>query len=135
MPKKLNDTQIAELVYKHANGTSISTLAKEYHLNWETVKRYINDNRELREKSEAIKNETILEWITNNSNELAGLLDDIKANLRDKIKDASVRELFGGLKILTDLGINLKTEKPQGDQKQDEITLEFVDTRGDVDNG
>lgn len=135
MPKKLNDTQIAELVYKYANGTSITTLAKEYGIDWTTCKRYLNNARELQEECKAIKNETILEWITNNSNELAGLLDDIKTNLRDKIKDASVRELFGGLKILTDLGINLKTEKPQGDQKQDEITIEFVDNSGDIDNG
>ncbi|MBP3495507.1 MAG: hypothetical protein J6K52_04800 [Clostridia bacterium] len=79
-PKKLNDTQIAELVFKHTNGTSISALAKEYEIGWETAKRYIDSNGKIREQSETIKNETITEWIKNNSSDLAGLLDDIKAH-------------------------------------------------------
>ena len=40
MPKKLNDTQVLEIVTKHANGTSISALAREYKLLRNTVKSY-----------------------------------------------------------------------------------------------
>ncbi len=79
-PKKLNDTQIAELVFKHTNGTSISALAKEYEIDWTTCKRYIEKSRNLQEECKTIKNETITEWIKNNSSDLVGLLDDIKAH-------------------------------------------------------
>lgn len=110
---KLNDTQIAELVMKHANGTSISALSKEYEIGRDTVRRYITNNAEIHQKCATIKNETITEWIKNNSSDLAGLLDEIKTEIRGKIKGASVKELFGGLKILTDLGVNAsKNEKP-----------------------
>lgn len=130
MPNKLNDIQIAELVYKHSTGTSVSALAKEHELSRTTITRYLKENAELEQKCADKKVETITEWIKSNSSELTGLLDDITSNLKGKLKDASVRELFGGLKILTDLGINLKGNKPQGDDKQDEITIEFVDNSG-----
>ncbi len=127
-PKKLNDTQIAELVFKHTNGTSISALAKEYDIDWTTCKRYIEKSRELQEECKTIKNETITEWIKNNSSDLAGLLDDIKAELKGKIKDASVKELLGGLKILTDLGINVKSVFDSEEKTEKGIKFEFVDT-------
>ncbi|MBQ8393207.1 MAG: hypothetical protein IJX51_05485 [Clostridia bacterium] len=55
MPKKLNDSQIAELIMKHTNGTSISALAKEYRIDWTTCKRYIDNARDLQEKCNTIK--------------------------------------------------------------------------------
>ena len=128
MPKKLNDTQIAELVMKHSNGTSMSALAKEYEIGRNTVKRYLSNEAELEQKCNAIKNETITEWIKNNSSDLAGLLDTIKEELRGKIKGASVKELFGGLKILTDLGVNAKDVFGSGEKDQKGIKFEFVDT-------
>jgi transposase len=131
VPKKLNDTQIAELIMKHTNGTSISALAKEYRIGRNTAKRYIDSGAELKQKCTAIKNETITEWIKNNSSDLSGLLDDIKGELKVKIKNASVKELFGGLKILTDLGINVsKNDTPSTDETKDEITVEIVDNSG-----
>ena len=49
MPTKLNDTQVLELVTKHANGTSISALTERYSVEWRTIKKYI-------EYKNAIKN-------------------------------------------------------------------------------
>ncbi len=128
MPNKLNDVQITELVMKHANGTSISALAREYKVSRTSITRYLKENAEIEQKCASIKNETITEWIKNNSNDLAGLLDEIKTALRRKIKGASVKELFGGLKILTDLGLNVKDvfDDPNKDEKG--IKFEFVDT-------
>lgn len=128
VPKKLNDTQVQSLVLEHANGTSISALAKKYKIDWNTAKKYIENSREIQEEFKTIKNETITEWIKNNSSDLAGLLDDIKEALRGKIKDASVKELFGGLKILTDLGINAKDVFGGGEKDQKGIKFEFTDT-------
>lgn len=128
MPKKLTDTQIAELVFKRSLGTSISALSKEYQIDWTTCKRYLDNAREMQEKCKTIKNETIAEWIKNNSSDLAGLLDDIKEALRGKIKGASVKELFGGLKILTDLGINAKDVFGGGEKDEKGIKFEFTDT-------
>ena len=50
MPKKVNDTQVLELVTRYANGTSISTLAKDYRVSRKTVGRYINNNADLLQK-------------------------------------------------------------------------------------
>lgn len=50
MPKKLNDTQVLEKATKHANGTSISTLAKDFRVSRKTVGRYINNNADLLQK-------------------------------------------------------------------------------------
>ena len=44
VPKKLNDKQVSELVIEHANGTSISALAKKYGIARNTVKAYISSN-------------------------------------------------------------------------------------------
>lgn len=128
MPKKLNDTQIAELIVKHTNGTSISALAKEYGLSRNTVKVYLAENKSVEQELTTIKNETITEWIKSNSNNLTGLLDDITTNLKGKIKDASIKELFGGLKILTDLGMNAKDVFGAKEKDEKGIKFEFTDT-------
>ena len=128
MPNKLNDVQIAEMVMKHTTGTSISALAREYEVSRTSITRYLKENAELEQKCTAIKSETITEWIKNNSSDLAGLLDTIKEELRGKIKGASVKELFGGLKILTDLGMNVKDIFGSGEKDEKGIKFEFVDT-------
>ena len=130
MPTKLNDTQLLEIVTKYANGTSISALAKDYEVSRPTITKYIEKNAELLQKITDKKEESIAQWLETHKSDLTGILDQITQLLPNKLKEASARELFGGLKILTDLGINLKTDKPQGDDKQDEITIEFVDNSG-----
>jgi hypothetical protein len=130
VPKKLNDTQIAELVFKHTNGTSISALAKEYGIGWETAKNYIVNNREIQEKSETIKNETITQWLESHKGDLTSILDQITKLLPEKLSKASVKELFGGLKILTDLGVNINKDG-DGTDEPISVNITFADTSGD----
>ena len=59
MPKKLNDTQVLEIVTKHANGTSISALAREYGIARTTITRYIEQNADLLQKCAKKKEETV----------------------------------------------------------------------------
>lgn len=129
MPTKLNDTQIAEIVYKHTNGTSISALAKEYKVKWETIKRYIDNSRDIVEKAENIKNQTVTEWLKANSMRIQGLLDMCIDLLPKQLNKANARDLVGALKILTETSIN--NVEGRGDTNPNEepttITVEIVD--------
>ena len=129
LPKKLNDTQVLEIVTKHANGTSISALAKEYKIDWNTCKKYITDSRDIHENIKTIKNETITQWLESNKSKLTGILNQITDLLPEKLKNANARALFGGLKILTDLGVNINKDG-NGDNGESEkgITFIFTDT-------
>ena len=106
MPKKLNDTQIAEIVFKHTNGTSISALAKEYGIGRNTVKRYIDNESVLEQECNAIKNETVTEWIKANSSRIQGILDLCIDLLPKKLKEASTRDIVGAIKVLTETTVN-----------------------------
>ena len=106
MPKKLNDTQVVELVTKHTNGTSISALAKEYKIDWTTCKRYIDNARDLQEQCKTIKNETVTEWIKANSSRIQGILDLCIDLLPKKLKEASTRDIVGAIKVLTETTVN-----------------------------
>jgi Mor family transcriptional regulator len=138
VPKKLNDTQIAELIMKHTNGTSISALAKEYGIKWETVKGYITERREIVEKAESIKNETVTEWLKANSSRIQGLLDLCVDLLPEQLKKASARDLVGAIKILTETSINNLGKGDSGNGQMpeiEELTIKFVDNSGDDANG
>jgi Mor family transcriptional regulator len=115
VPKKLNDTQIAELIMKHTNGTSISALAKEYGITRDTARRYITDNADLRQDLANIKNETVTEWLKANSSRIQGLLDLCVDLLPEQLKKASARDLVGAIKILTETSINNVDNKQKGD--------------------
>ena len=115
MPKKLNDTQIAELIMKHTNGTSISALAKEYGIKWETAKGYINQRKDFVEKAESIKNETITEWLKAHTSQIQGLLDLCVDLLPNKLKEASARDIVGAYKILTETSVNNVDNKAKVD--------------------
>ena len=123
MPTKLNDTQIAELVMKHANGTSISALAKEYKIGRDTAKRYIVNNAEIQQEYNTIKNESITQWLESNKGKLTDILNQITELLPEKLKNANARELFGGLKILTDLGVNINKDGDGSDDAEIEANL------------
>lgn len=129
MPTKLNDTQVLELVTKHANGTSISALAKEYGISRNTAKVYIAENKGVEQNLTTIKNETITQWLESHKGDLTSILDQITKLLPKKLSKASVKELFGGLKILTDLGVNINKD---GDGSDDAISVNitFADTSG-----
>ena len=134
MPKKLNDTQVLEIVTKHANGTSISALAKEYKIDWNTCKKYITDSRDIHENIKAIKNETITQWLESHKGDLTSILNQITKLLPKKLSKASVKELFGGLKILTDLGVNINKDGGSEEKQEKGITFIFTDTSAEGGN-
>ena len=132
VPKKLNDTQIAELIMKHTNGTSISALAREYKLSRTSISRYLEQNADLVQKCAEQKQENVTAWLKAHTTQIQGLLDLCMDLLPKKLKEASARDIVGAYKILTETSVNNvdKNGKPQGDDKQDEITIEFVDNSG-----
>lgn len=129
MPTKLNNTQVLEIVTKHANGTSISALAREYEVARTTITRYIEQNADLLQKCADKKEESITQWLESNKGKLTDILNQITDLLPEKLKNANARELFGGLKILTDLGVNINKD---GDGSDDAISVNitFADTSG-----
>lgn len=118
MPKKLNDTQIAKLIMKRTNGTSISALAKEYKIGRNTVKRYIDSGAEMEQKCTTIKNETVTEWLKANSSRIQGLLNLCVDLLPEQLKKASARDLVGAIKVLTETSINNVDNKNKGDTSE-----------------
>lgn len=129
VPRKLNDTQIAEIVYKHATGTSISKLSSDYGVGRNTIRRYLDNEAMLEQKCSAIKNESITEWLKAQKDTITGILDQIIGLLPKRLKDASVKDLMGAYKILTETSINNVESK--GDTNTNEepttITVEIVD--------
>lgn len=122
MPRKLNDTQIAELVMKYTNGTSISALSREYGIKWETVKRYINDSKDLVEKTESIKNESITEWLKAHTGQIQGLLDLCIDLLPEKLKSSNARDIIGAYKILTETSVhNVENNPTQNNDSLDKL--------------
>lgn len=132
VPKKLNDKQVSELVIEHANGTSISALAKKYGIDRSTARRYIDNAAELRQKYNAIKNETVTEWLDGQREEIKGLLNQIISLLPKKLKESNARDLMGAYKILVETSIN-NVESKKGNDADDNginINISFADTSG-----
>ena len=128
MPTKLNDTQVLELVTSYANGTSISALAKDYGISRPTVTKYIEKNAETLQKVADKKEESITQWLESNKGKLTDILNQITDLLPEKLKNANARELFGGLKILTDLGVNINKDGGSEEKQEKGITFVFTDT-------
>ena len=127
VPKKLNDKQVSELVIEHANGTSISALAKKYGIDRSTARRYIDNAAELRQKYNAIKNETVTEWLDSQREAIKGLLNQIISLLPKKLKESNARDLIGAYKILVETSINnVESTKESGEQITG-ISVEFED--------
>ena len=127
VPKKLNDKQVSELVIEHANGTSISALAKKYGIDRSTARRYIDNAAELRQKYNAIKNETVTEWLDGQREEIKGLLNQIISLLPKKLKESNARDLMGAYKILIETSINNVESTNENREQITEISVEFED--------
>lgn len=127
VPKKLNDKQVSELVIEHANGTSISALAKKYGIDRSTARRYIDNAAELRQKYNAIKNETVTEWLDSQREEIKGLLNQIISLLPKKLKESNARDLIGVYKILIETSINNVESTNENREQITEISVEFED--------
>ena len=127
VPKKLNDKQVSELVIEHANGTSISALAKKYGIDRSTARRYIDNAAELRQKYNAIKNETVTEWLDSQREEIKGLLNQIISLLPKKLKESNARDLIGAYKILIETSINNVESTNESGEQITGISVEFED--------
>ena len=127
VPKKLNDKQVSELVIEHANGTSISALAKKYGIDRSTARRYIDNAAELRQKYNAIKNETVTEWLDGQREEIKGLLNQILSLLPKKLKESNARDLIGAYKILIETSINNVESTNESREQITGISVEFED--------
>lgn len=127
VPKKLNDKQVSELVIEHANGTSISALAKKYGIDRSTARRYIDNAAELRQKYNAIKNETVTEWLDGQREEIKGLLNQIISLLPKKLKESNARDLIGVYKILIETSINNVESTNESREQITGISVEFED--------
>lgn len=127
VPKKLNDKQVSELVIEHANGTSISALAKKYGIDRSTVKRYIDNTAELQQKYNTIKNETVTEWLDGQREEIKGLLNQIISLLPKKLKESNARDLIGAYKILIETSINNVESTNESREQITGISVEFED--------
>ena len=127
MSKKLNDKQVLELVIEHANGTSISALAKKYGIDRSTAKRYIDNSAELRQKYNAIKNEAVTEWLDGKREEIKRLLNQIIFLLPKKLKVSNARDLISAYKILVETSINNVESTNENREQITEISVEFED--------
>lgn len=127
VPKKLNDKQVSELVIEHANGTSISALAKKYGIDRSTARRYIDNTAELQQKYNAIKNETVTEWLDGQREEIKGLLNQIISLLPKKLKESNARDLIGAYKILIETSINNVESTNESREQITGISVEFED--------
>lgn len=128
-PKKLDNTQLAELAIKYVNGISISALAKEYKIDWTTCKRYLEDSKELQEQYKAKKQDTVTEWLEANKKAIMDILSQIIGILPERLSKASVKDLMGAYKILAETSINNVENKPHTtDSKDDSVEFIFTDT-------
>ena len=126
VPKKLNDKQVSELVIEHANGTSISALAKKYGIARNTVKAYISSKADFEQRLIAIKNETVTEWLDGQREEIKGLLK-ILSLLPKKLKESNARDLMGAYKILIETSINNVESTNESREQITGISVEFED--------
>ncbi len=126
-PKKLTDTQIAKLVMKHTDGTSISALAREYKISQETVRRYLKNNATMREECEAIKKEAIGKVLEDTFNELgtdaSEILTSAFKQIKKQIPKANLRDLVGLMKVLSDM--RNATQENSGEDALDRLCEEI----------
>ena len=136
VPKKLNDTQVLEIVTKHANGTSISALAREYGIARTTITRYIEQNADLIQKCADKKEETVTEWLKAHTSQIQGILNMCIDLLPAQLKKASARDIVGVYKIMTETQINTIELKQQsnGAEALDKICEAIKGATG-VENG
>ena len=108
MAAKLDEKQRAEIIAAYAQGgTTYQALGNKYGVSHKTIERVIKaDSDGLSKKVQDIKKENavdVTEHIRSRSGEAMDLFDDTLAQLRKKLPSASVRELFGGLKIISEI--------------------------------
>lgn len=135
MSAKLDEKQRAEIIAAYAEGgVSYQDLGQKYGVSYKTIERAIkSDTDGLSKKVKEIKERTavdVTEHIKGRSGVAMDLFDDILNELRRKLPKATARELFGGLKILSEV-FAPQTQNGTGDGSEAvKINVIFGDTSG-----
>lgn len=116
-------------------GITQRELAKKHNCALKTIQRVIAEvpKEEMRKLTEDVHEanvENMLEHIRKRSFQAMGLFDQILDTLQTKIENASARELFGGLKILSEV-FAPQSQSGTGDASEAvKINVIFGDTSG-----
>ena len=135
MSAKLDEKQRAEIIAAYAEGgVSYQDLGQKYGVSYKTIERAIkSDSVGLSKKVKEIKERTavdVTEHIKGRSGVAMDLFDDILNELRRKLPKATARELFGGLKILSEV-FAPQSQNGAGDGSEAvKINVIFGDTSG-----
>ena len=135
MSAKLDEKQRAEIIAAYAEGgVSYQDLGQKYGVSYKTIERAIkSDSVGLSKKVKEIKERTavdVTEHIKGRSGVAMDLFDDILNELRRKLPKATARELFGGLKILSEV-FAPQSQNGAGDGSEAvKIIVIFGDTSG-----
>ena len=131
MSAKLDETQRAEIIAAYAQGgVTYQELGRKYGVSHKTIERAIKaDSIGLSKRVQEIKKQNAVD-VTNHirgkSGEAMTLFDDILSELRSKVKTATPRELFGGLKIISDI---FNPQDVAGKNGEDvKVAINFADT-------
>ena len=135
MSAKLDEKQRAEIIAAYAEGgVSYQDLGQKYGVSYKTIERAIkSDTDGLSKKVKEIKEQTavdVTKHIKGRSGAAMDLFDDILDELRRKLPKATARELFGGLKILSEV-FSPQTQNDSGSGNDPvKIAVIFGDTSG-----
>ena len=137
MAAKLDEKQRAEIIAAYAEGgISYQELGKRYGVSYKTIERVIrSDSDGLSNFVQDIKKQNaidVTEHIRSRSGEAMELFDDTLAQLRRKLPSASVRELFGGLKIISEIFSPQADPNSGAGAEPVKINVIFGDTSGNT---
>ena len=135
MAAKLDEKQRAEIIAAYAQGgVTYQELGQKYGVSHKTIERAIKaDSVGLSKRVQEIKEQTavdVAEHIKNRSGVAMDLFDDILNELRKKLPKATSRELFGGLKILSEVFAPQSQNGAANGSEAVKVNIVFGDTSG-----
>ena len=135
MAAKLDEKQRAEIIAAYAQGgVTYQELGQKYGVSHKTIERAIKaDSVGLSKRVQDIKEQTavdVTEHIKGRSGAAMDLFDDILNELRKKLPKATARELFGGLKILSEVFAPQAQNSSGAGAEPVKISVVFGDTSG-----
>lgn len=132
---KLTENARAQIVALYAaGGESHTTLAKKFNCSPKTIERTLAKEKNLAAKIEEAKKAAEIDvavFVKARSNVAMELFDDILTQLRHKLPTATPRELFGGLKIISEVFGNKSESINESDRVN--VSVVFADTTTEVD--
>ena len=135
MAAKLDEKQRAEIIAAYAQGgTTYQELGDKYGVSHKTIERAIKaDSVGLSKRVQDIKNKNavdVTEHIKSRSGFAMDLFDDILGELRKKLPNATTRELFGGLKIISEVFSPQAQSGNGANTEPVNVNIVFGDTSG-----